>query len=391
MQLVAVFDFISHEFMHHPFNEGYLRMLRYAFPDAELVFNAQESHIRRLSPNLADVSGLTFRPCLPLNPPLGLSVHNPIGGHLAARACLAQMVNAIGDRPLVLAAVLGVDANLLLAFRRLWPKRSAAPLHMILHNHLGDSFRWRTRNPLFRRFDFRSVMQKPLPRQQRLIVLELGIREATIEVAPALAPSIETLEHPVLTSEWIGARNPDQGERLKIGFLGQARNAKGFDRFVEIARACGPDKEFHSIGLTHPEIQALDLSVLTRQPSPASLPRADYVAGLKAIDAVCLPLSSAYDFVASGSVTDAIAALKPVFCVRNRSLAAIFAKYGPIGYLAQDIDDLTAYVRQASQESIFAHMPEWVANLTRIRAARTPQALAPAYARGVNAPSIRLT
>jgi hypothetical protein len=32
MPTVAVFDFLSHEFMYHPFNEAYLRLLRAAFP-----------------------------------------------------------------------------------------------------------------------------------------------------------------------------------------------------------------------------------------------------------------------------------------------------------------------------------------------------------------------
>lgn len=385
MQSVAVFDFLSHEFMHHPFNEGYLRMLRHAFPDAEIVFHAVAGHVDRLKPNLADIPNITYAPLVPFTAPFGLSRHNPLAGAIAARRCLAEMGRLIGDKTPALVSVLGVDANLLLALRRLWPKRSAAPLHMILHNHLAAAARWRTRNPLYRAFDFLSVLAVALPPRERLIALELGIREATIDLVPEIAPGIETLEHPILTSEWVAEREPVPGERLRIGFLGNASVSKGFDRFLEMARKSGPDKEFHAVGLGSPEALAMDLGALARPPATSSVPRDEYVEGLKAIDVVCLPLSRGYDYVASGSVIDAIAGLKPLFCLRNRSVEGIFQKYGPIGYLADTIEDLEDFIERTSMEEILRQRPFWVANLSKIREARRPQSLAPAYAASVNA------
>ncbi|MDR3439937.1 hypothetical protein [Telmatospirillum sp.] len=360
-------------------------MLRHAFPDAEVVFHAQDGHVKRLKPNLADVEGITFRSCSPFTVPFGLSRHNPLGGYLAARRCLGEMVRAVGDRSLTMTAVLGVDANLLSALRRTWPRTSSAPLHMILHNHLAAAARWRTRNPLYRPFDFLSALAMPMAPRHRLIALELGIKEATVELVPTLAPNVETLEHPILTSEWVTEREPVPGERLKIGFLGHASNSKGFDRFMEIARKSGPDKEFHAIGLGSPEALAMDLRVLARPPAASSVPRTEYVEALTGIDAVCLPLSQGYDYVASGSVIDAIVGLKPLFCLRNRSVEGIFKKYGSIGYLADTIEDLEAFVLKASMETVLQQRPMWVANLAKIRAARSPEALAPAYAASVQA------
>lgn len=136
----------------------------------------------------------------------------------------------------------------------------------------------------------------------------------------------------MLQSEW-GEAPPDGAvpSVVRIGFLGHASRDKGFALFAELARtARGPAREFHAIGLAAPEAHALDLGGLARKPSRAAVPRDEYVAALAGIDLACLPLSPDYQYVASGSVIDAIAALKPLACVRNRSLDAIVARYGPI-------------------------------------------------------------
>jgi len=382
MPTIAVFDFLSHEFMHHPFNEAYLRLLRAAFPGDRVIFHACPGHVERLRARFSATDGIEFRPCPPFAVPFGLSRHNPIAGRLGAWRCWQHVVAGIGQEKLRLAAVLGVDANLYAVLRRAWPGFSPAPLHMILHNHLAAAQQWRTRNPFYRAFDFMAILQQPLPAHVRLVALELGISDAIAEVAPAAAPALETLEHPVLESEWGEA--PAEGSVppvLRIGFLGNSSLDKGFGLFLRLARECrGPTLEFHAIGLASSEVRTLDLSSLTRKPSLASVPRDDYVAALTEIDLVCLPLSRNYQYVASGSVIDAIAALKPLVCVRNRSLDAIVARYGAIGYMAESEDDLATFIRTLTPAGFAARRDEWVGNLRKLRAARSPLVQAPQYA-----------
>ena len=59
---IALFDFISHETMHLPFNEEYLRVLRAAFPGARIVFRARAGHAANLKPRVADLGGIDFEP-----------------------------------------------------------------------------------------------------------------------------------------------------------------------------------------------------------------------------------------------------------------------------------------------------------------------------------------
>jgi hypothetical protein len=377
---IALFDFISHETMHLPFNEEYLRVLRAAFPDERVVFRARAGHVANLKPRVADLSGVEFVACEPMTPPFGLSSHNPLGGRLAARACRQTMAAAVDGLPLRLAALLGVDGNLYAAVGRRWPELSPAPLHMILHGQLGDAMIWRSRNPIARAADLVSQIQRPLPPSVNLLALELGVKEAIAELAPANR-SVITLEHPILVSEWSEETPPADDGGLRIAFLGNARRSKGFEVFANLARTSErEDLAFESIGIAAPDTDALDVSALARKPSRLSMSRRDYLDAVRAIDLVCLPLHSrAYDFTASGTFADAVSALKPLIAFRNRAFDAIVAKYGPIGWLVESEAELFYLVSTLDQQAFMAARPEWVANLRAIREARRPEALAAAY------------
>ena len=379
---IALFDFISHETMHLPFNEEYLRMLRAAFPADRIVFRARAGHVANLKPRIADLDGIMLEACEPFTVPFGLSGHNPLGGRLAACACRRTMAPAVQGRPLRLAVLLGIDGNLYAAVGLRWPKVSAAPLHMILHGQLGDAMIWRSRNPIARATDLAAQIQHPLPPSVSVVALELGVKAAIAELAPANR-SVVTLEHPILTEEWAEESPPPADSALlRIAFLGNARRSKGFEVFATLARTTDrEDMAFESIGIAAPDTDHLDIAKLARKPSRTSMSRQDYLAAVRAIDLVCLPLHGrAYDFTASGTVADAVAALKPLIAFRSRTLDAITAKYGPIGWLVESEAELLYLVGTLDRQAFAAARPGWIANLRKIREARRPEALAAGYA-----------
>jgi hypothetical protein len=382
---ILLFDFISHETMHLPFNEEYIRTLRAGFPGDRIVLHAREGHIANLAPRLADLSGVAFVACVPFAPPFGLSKHSIVGGRLAARRCRRVMIDAARGTPR-LVTLMGVDAHLYAAVGMTWSRVSRAPLHMILHGQLGDAMIWRSRNPLARALDLASQLKRRPHGSVSLVALELGVDEAIAGIAPA-NDRVITLEHPILTSEWSEDRPPRDDARLKVAFIGNARLSKGFAIFAELARSHGRDDlEFQSIGIAASETDHLDVSMLTRKPSRQSMSRMDYVQAVRDIDLVCLPLHSrAYDFTASGTVADAVTALKPILAYRSRTLDALVSRYGPIGWLVDSQAELFGRVRNFDRAEFLAARPEWLANLRKIREARRPEALAPRYRELVNA------
>jgi hypothetical protein len=379
---IEVFDFLSYDHMHLPFNEGYLRVLRAAYPDDRISFRAAKGHIERLTARVTDLANIRFQPCKPFETPFGLSHHNPLAGRWAARQCLSIVAREIAGRRIRLTALLGFNASLLVVMGHGWPAVSSSPLHMILHGQLGGAMVWRSRNPLIRAADLISQLRRPLPRSVRIVALELGVKEAIVDIAPTIPQSLVTLEHPILLSEW-AHNSPSAGVgKLKIGFVGHARRAKGFDVFVQLASCCSRDDiEFHAIGHSSPETDHLDTSVLARKPSKMPLPREAYLGALEQLDLVCLPLHGrAYDSIGSGTVSDAIAALKPLIVLRNRTMEAIFARYGAIGWLAHNKDDLFELVRTLDPIEFARRHSSWIDNLKVIREARAPEALAKSYA-----------
>jgi len=378
---VAVFDFLSHDHVHLAFNEGYLRVLSAAYPHDRIWFCAGEGHVERLAPHVADLPNILLRPCRPFEASFGLSHHNPIAGRWAARQCLYVMAQKTATRRVRFAALLGINANLLAVVGRRWPSISSVRLHMILHGQLGEAMIWRSRNPLIRASDLISQLKRPLPKSVQIVALELGVKEAIAALSPAMAPSIVTLEHPILTAEWANSAPLPSAGKIKIGFAGHARRAKGFDLFVELASRCSRDDiEFHAIGLSSPETDDLNTGALARKPSRTPLPRKDYIRGLEEVDLVCLPLHSrAYDFTASGTVCDAVAALKPLIAFRTRTLDAISAHYGSIGWLVDNSASLFELIRTVDATEFARRRPHWIDNLKAIRKARSPQVLAKTY------------
>jgi hypothetical protein len=383
---IAVFDFLSDEHVHLPFNEGYLRILRAAYPHDRIWFHGTKGHVERLAPRVADLADIAFQQCKPFETPFGLSHHNPLAGRWAARQCRRLIAQEAAGRPLRLIALLGFNASLLSVMERSWPPRSSVSVHMILHSQLGEAMVWRSRNPFIRAGDLISQITRPLPPSVRIVALELGIKEAINEASPAISPSIVTLEHPILRSEWAEDPPLARMRKVKIAFVGHARQAKGFEVFVQLAGRCSRnDIEFHAIGHSSPETDHLDTSVLARKPSKTPLLREEYLAALEEVDFVCLPLHSrAYDFTGSGTVSDAIAALKPLIVIRNRTIEAVFDHYGPIGWLVDGRDDLFELVRTLDPAEFGRQRSSWVGNLRAIREARRPEKLAESYAASVS-------
>jgi hypothetical protein len=368
--------------MHHAFNESYIRTLRAAFPDDIIRFHAIRGQIKNLAERTGDISSVEFVECMPFQVSAGFSRHNAIAGFLAAQKCFRFMSDEIGKRPARFVSLLGVDANLFAVVGQGWPPLSSVPLHMILHGQLGESMVWRSRNPLTRNFDFVSRLANPLPHGAKLVALELGVAEAIAELSPIIASNIETLEHPVLTAEWGHAASVSRDAPLKIAFLGHTRQAKGFGIFSRLAKSADREKfQFHAIGLASNDISDLDLSGLHRLPSPDALSRKTYLELLAGIDLVCLPLNSrAYEFTASGTVSDAIAALKPLIAIRNPTFEAIVKRYGSIGYLVDSEQELFSLVENFDRDELLRMYPVWIDNLKKMRTARDPSVLGKSYA-----------
>jgi len=369
---LRLLDFMSHAHMHLPFNSGFLQTLRAAYPQATISFHAGTAHVQELNKLLPATLSLHKAGLSPYSLPAGKSRHSPRASNMAAQMCFAQVAALERRNPADLTILLGGEAGILRFFRRHFSKLSQKPLVYILHNYLGAAIGWRSRNPYVRHYDFISEFKRPLPAGQYWACLESYISDVARHLAPKNDGQIITLPHPILP-EHIPKADPSVTRPLKIGFLGFCSRAKGFHRFVKIAnRLAGPMVEFHAIGTASPDYDHINIDSLSRKPHKNSLNRANYLQALGDMDYILLPLSRAYDYTASGTLMDAVAAAKPVLLPQDGrpSLLAKFAgAHAPIGPDIADDDAVIRFLQHGAGEAAYAH---WQDNLCALCAARHP-------------------
>lgn len=375
---IIAIDFVSHKNMHLPFNEGYINTLCHAYPDRKIIFAATAEHCAVLVKSFTDKPQVIFKNIISLPEALnGQSEHNPFFSLPAAKKCWQQVLHVAADETIEQLTILGAASPLLNVFPKKWHKSQTGKLYFVQHNQLATAMNWRSANPIYRYFDYISALKRGLPKNQALLTLELGLEEVIVEIAPKMRGSIVCLEHPVLEAEWANAKPYKPNNVLKVGFTGHCGRGKGLDTFLSLAEKYTGDMfEFHAIGkLNESNAADLDTSILKTEPQRSHLDRDDFVAKLRDMDIICLPLPTTTSYVSSGSIIDAFAALKPLVMTRNQSLTAIEKKYGAFGVLANTANDVEQFFATFDGAVFHNNQQQWLANLEKIRAARSEQAL----------------
>ncbi len=216
----------------------------------------------------------------------------------------------------------------------------------LLHSEAKYCVGWISRNPVTRALSLRNAINMCVRKGVRIVVLEEFIRRELTRHWPQWGPILFTLEHPV----WcVGETAPPIHTHgvIRFGFLGLASKAKGFDKFVDVARRIKSiyrDKvEFHAIGSMgrdHFSTAELD-QVLDTVPSEQKLERTEYDRLVRMLNFVVMPYRPMdYNLCASGALLDAIAFNKPIVAWRQPLFADLFDRYGDFGVLYEGDDGL---------------------------------------------------
>ena len=365
---IILLDLISHETMHIPFNEGYIRVMRNAFPDDDIIFAATAGHISNMDKNIA----IEFNIKMEETP----NLRDLLNGK-SPKKCWHNLIQLTKGKSVRLVSLLGAVGPLIHTFSKQWHKTYNGNLHFIQHDQFARMIEWRSKNIITKHFDYLSVLGRGLPERQKLIVLELGLKNLLSKHATKLAPSIVTIEHPVLESEWLNAKPLTPKQPIKVAFLGNCGKGKGFDKFLRLAEKFSGDKyQFYAIGKNNiPEKDNLSFSGLTVLPANGHMPRERFIELLEEVDMVCLPLPTSTSYVSSGSIIDAFAGLKPLIITENQSILAIQEKYGKYGEIVKNQDEMDSFFEQFTQERFQELYATWQTSLLKIRTARAEEAL----------------
>ncbi|MAG75233.1 MAG: hypothetical protein CL811_00625, partial [Colwelliaceae bacterium] len=360
--------------MHLPFNEGYVKSMRKAYPDDTIIFAASEGHVQNLKCNIESDYNIEFATLNDFDTELnGKSYHNPFYAIPAAKRSWRKIAQILSNKDVRNITLLGANGVLIHSFSKWGRKLNSASIHFVQHNQLSTAMKWRSKNLIYKYFDYLSVVNRGLPKQHKLILLELGLDDVLVKLAPKIAPSIVTIEHPVQEREYMPPKPVETGAPIKIGFLGNCGVGKGFDKFLKIASLfSGKKYQFYAIGKNNvEESKELSFDGLTVKPADGYLPREDFVRLLADIDIVCLPLPKTTSYVSSGSIIDAFAASKPLIISQNQSVRAIEDKYGEYGFTYNQEDELIKFLNEFSVEELAKKAPIWQEHIAEIQRCRS--------------------
>lgn len=370
-------------------NSATLQILARAFPGQTVRMHADPTHLEVLArdpaltslPNVElvpiPVSGLHYGKTHIVSPSRALQEASSIRAGLArvprGEPCLLFLISANAGTPFAAAAM-----------ARLSGRRVG--LQVGFHGNLNDAFGWRTRNPLLRAFDTRSVLEARLPVPTRFLVLEEAIRTALAERLPATAARTDVLPLPVNTSEADLAGETRLEPPLRIGLLGGATLAKGFDLFLSIAERLrarwGERVEFVHVGRLAEALDDPRTAALAHPPTRDALSRAEFTARLASLHYVFLPYREAYyNLSASGTLIDALTWLKPVIASRVPLTEQFVAEHGEIGTLCDTEADFEAAIEAVLRDMDGARYAAQVAALRAARETRRVEALVARYRR----------
>jgi hypothetical protein len=387
--MILVFEMVWTGTHHAPGNSATIQTIATAFPDQPVRVFADTSHLDELrdDPALTGHTNVSFQA-------VSLSAHYRFRPQIVSLRRLwrewltlwAALAAVPPKEPTLIVLISATPTAIFAAARLARMTRRRIGVQVGLHGNLNDAYGWRPRNPLLRALDLRAALTARHGGQVRFLVLEPTIRQALAESLPAILSRTDVLPLPINQAEL--ARVPDPALRLplQIGLVGQATEAKGIIPFLAMAcrfRKTHPGQvEFHLVGRAPPGSELSRFAPLASPVSTDPLPRAAFVAALSRLHFVCLPLQSGYyDLSASGALIDAVTWLKPVIASDRPILRDLFSRFGDLGYLCADTAAMQAAITAVLATMDTARYASQTETLRRVRASRTPAALAPEYAR----------
>jgi len=348
---------------HLPANMGLLRILRHAYPDADVTFVAGQDQIdalRKIAPQTM-VDGLRFIAITPAHD------KDTLYQDVSKRVAVLRELPANCTTRADLIVLCSCTATVIAAINRIG---LASKCMTFLHGNANDISGWRSKNPFRRFFDFKGSIQSFCKKGGKLLVYEQRIKNNLAKLHPWLDKSTHVIGHPLVEEESPSpGTSKSLGNPIKIGFPGMATIAKGFPEFLALAdsiqRAAPGIYEFHSIGYLHDTCKDLDQSSLKTKPGKG-LPRKEFIDSLLQMDFLFTwHNDNYYSNAASGVIYDAINLGIPVIAKRSALIDELNKPNNAIGLIFNTIEE--AKINILASQAWVQDYPAMIKGISEIR------------------------
>ena len=369
---------------HVPFNAGFLRIIRTAYPEHRIVFCAEAKHATHVRDQLGAALASTFEWITISLPRRNAPFFRRLPADFHRVRVLLNLVKE--DPSFLVCSLTSANASILWSVKALVRTfHREARLQIVLH---GDFSKLRLRtslknrlNPLYHLGSFRTAVRWATDRRVQHVVLEDSVRNAVVSKYPVLHDRFRTLELP-LPGDWDGSAPRSLVAPIRFGFLGRGYEAKGFSSFLELAANISTRfpglAEFHMIGSVDAQQQsayATELSFLSTVVEAEALSRPRFLERLEKMHFVCMFYDESYEFTASAVLVDCVEWGKPILGSRRTLFESLEMAFGEIGYLCEE-NERTHIVEQILQELDAARYQIQVQGMLAIKESRSPEILA---------------
>jgi hypothetical protein len=337
---------ICRGFEHSMVNAAMLAAFKCAFPDEELLFTADEGHLRLVAqdPGIATRSGFTFE-----------ALHLPLRKASSAERfdtdlrMVRSLFSSAERRKASLVVFTCIDGETLHAIKMLLGESPGLRCVVVLHGILSSVGKSPSLLPWKNRHLFRNWLLRDNSERLAYIVLGESIERELAARFPALQPHLMSIDLPyrfAAPEEYV----PFQDRTVSFGSLGVLRKVKGSHLFLKLAgevteAGTAYRPRFVCIGpIVDKKLRKL-LTGAVSVPSPdAPLPLEKYAAHVRKLDYPILFHGAETLLQGSGVLFDAFSYLKPVIAIKSPFFSAYFEKMGNIGYLCDSYADIKRLV-----------------------------------------------
>jgi hypothetical protein len=329
-------------FEHSMVNAAMLAVVKDAFPGEELLFAAEEGHLRLVEhdPGIVSREGMTFQ-ALPLPLRKASSAERFDSGLRMVR----ELFFSAEHKKASLVVFTCIDGETLHAIKMLLGESPGFQCVVVLHGILSSVGRRPSLLPWKNRHLFRNWLLRENPERLAYIVLGESIERELAARFPALRPHLISIDLPyrfAAPEEYV----PFPDRTVSFGSLGVLRKVKGSHLFLRLAGEVASARtayrpRFVCVGpIVDKKLRRL-LSSAVSIPSPDTpLPLETYAALTRKLDYAVLLHGAETALQGSGVLFDAFSYLKPVIALKSPYFTSYFEKMGNIGYLCDHYADL---------------------------------------------------
>ena len=375
---------------HTPFNAALLRTINFAFPKDSICFYAEDSHLKHVRGQIGEELGafVVWRKlALPAR-------HSSFYTRLLSDFKTVKfLLNELNENPQKDVLVITGKASILWALKYYTGTiHKDKRIQVIIHGDFSTLHRTPRKsilNPFYYIGCLKTALKISGYERLQYIVLEEVVREAILKKMPFLSNNVMVLDHPIpVDKQHVEINNFHQP--IHFGYLGRASEKKGFSDYLtvasEISKRYHGQAKFHFIGTVSDKMRHANhskMAFLSGTAGAEEMSRSEYVNRLKNLHFVCLFHNKYYESCASGVLMDSIAWEKPIVATQLPIFGTLQKGFGDIGYLCRknEFSDTIGSIIRENDSERYKRQAE---NMSRVKATRTPEALARKYLELVN-------